>query len=43
MHFIRNPFAFDPRDFKDTFVQDIGSVQLELLQLKSNDELAEHH
>lgn len=43
LRFIRDPIGFDPNDFNDTFVHDVGVAQLELLELKSNDELVDNH
>jgi hypothetical protein len=43
VRFVRDPFTFDPDDFNDTVVDDVATAQLELLELKSNDEMANNH
>jgi hypothetical protein len=42
-HFFRNPFTFDPNHFTDSIVNDVNKAQLEILEIKSDDELTRSH
>jgi len=39
-HFFRNPFTFDANDFSDSIMNYVNKAQLEILEIKSDDELA---
>ena len=43
IHFFRKPFTFDSNDFSDAIVNDASLAQLELLEIKIDDELARSH
>jgi len=40
---VRDPSSFDPDDFYNTFVEDIRAAQMELLELKSDVDIADSH
>ena len=43
LRFVRDPISFDPDEFNNTFVDDVAAAQMELLELKCNFEMRDHH